>query len=121
LKFLIFFSLGGNKKSSRSVGWGVTQSETTENCLFSGKVSLLDRYGLELLKEMKRDEKGKKIPVGIISGVEGADLVNAKLQGAYETLSKPYNYEELLASVKRALSKELRNPDLFDGRTGQSR
>ncbi len=74
--------------------------------------------GLELLKEMKRDEKGRKIPVIIVSGSRGADMVNAKLQGAYETFLKPYNYEELLVTVKRALNKERRDPDLFDGQTG---
>lgn len=74
--------------------------------------------GLEFLKEMKRNEKGRKIPIIIISGSAGPDVVSAKLQGAYKTFSKPYKIEELLATVKRALGKERRNPDLFEGQTG---
>jgi DNA-binding NtrC family response regulator len=67
---------------------------------------------------MKRDEKGRKIPMIIISGSAGPDVVGAKLQGAYKTFSKPYKIEELLVTVKRALGKERRNPDLFEGQTG---
>ena len=74
--------------------------------------------GLEFLKAMKRDEKGRTIPVIIISGSLGPEAVNAKFQGAYATFSKPPKIEEVLVAVKRALSKERRDLDLFEGQAG---
>jgi DNA-binding NtrC family response regulator len=62
--------------------------------------------GIQFLTEMRRDEKGRNIPVIIVSGVGGAEAVNAKLRGAYEIFVKPCAIEELLDSVRKALAKE---------------
>jgi DNA-binding NtrC family response regulator len=42
----------------------------------------------------------------IVSGMGGAEIVKAKLGGAYEVFAKPYVIEELLDSVRRALAEE---------------
>ena len=60
--------------------------------------------GIQLLKELRRDEKWKNIPVFIVSGMGGT--VTTKLRGAYEVFAKPCVVEELLDSVRRALPKE---------------
>lgn len=62
--------------------------------------------GMQLLAEMRREEKGRHIPVLIVSGMGGAEVVIAKLQGAYEAFAKPCVIEELLSSVRRALAEE---------------
>jgi CheY-like chemotaxis protein len=61
--------------------------------------------GMQFLTEMRRYEKGRNIPVIIVSGMGGAEAVKAKLQGAYEVFAKPCAIEELLDSVRRALAK----------------
>jgi len=53
---------------------------------------------------MRRDEKGRNIPVIIVSGMGGVEVVKPKLHGAYEVFAKPSVIEELLGSVRQALA-----------------
>jgi DNA-binding NtrC family response regulator len=62
--------------------------------------------GIQLLMEMRRDEKGRNIPVIILSGTGGTEAVKAKLHGAYEVFAKPCVIDELLDAVKKALGRE---------------
>jgi DNA-binding NtrC family response regulator len=53
---------------------------------------------------LRRDEKGRNIPVIIVSGMGVAEVVKAKLHGAYEVFAKPCVIEELLGSIRQALA-----------------
>ena len=58
--------------------------------------------GIEILKAVKRDNPG--IPVVIISGHGNVEVaVAAVQQGAYDFIEKPFNADQLLVVVSRAL------------------
>ncbi|HUF86313.1 MAG TPA: sigma-54 dependent transcriptional regulator [Thermohalobaculum sp.] len=58
--------------------------------------------GIEILKSVKRDNPG--IPVVIISGHGNIEVaVAAVQQGAYDFIEKPFNMDQLLVVVERAL------------------
>ncbi|MEL6267119.1 MAG: sigma-54 dependent transcriptional regulator, partial [Pseudomonadota bacterium] len=58
--------------------------------------------GIEILKTVKRDRPG--VPVVIISGHGNIELaVAAVKQGAYDFIEKPFNLDQLLVVVSRAL------------------
>ena len=58
--------------------------------------------GIEILKTVKRDNPG--IPVVIISGHGNIEVaVAAVQQGAYDFIEKPFNMDQLLVVVERAL------------------
>ena len=58
--------------------------------------------GIEILKSVKRDNPG--IPIVIISGHGNIEVaVAAVQQGAYDFIEKPFNIEQLLVVVVRAL------------------
>ena len=58
--------------------------------------------GIEILKRVKRDNPG--LPVVIISGHGNIELaVAAVQQGAYDFIEKPFNIDQLLVVVGRAL------------------
>ena len=58
--------------------------------------------GIEILKSVKRDNPG--IPVVIISGHGNIEVaVAAVQQGAYDFIEKPFNMDQLLVVVARAL------------------
>lgn len=58
--------------------------------------------GIEILKRVKRDNPG--IPVVIISGHGNVEVaVAAVKQGAYDFIEKPFNLDQLLVVVDRAL------------------
>ncbi|MEM6972065.1 MAG: sigma-54 dependent transcriptional regulator [Pseudomonadota bacterium] len=58
--------------------------------------------GIEILKTVKRDRPG--IPIVIISGHGNIELaVTAVKQGAYDFIEKPFNMDQLLVVVSRAL------------------
>ncbi len=58
--------------------------------------------GIEILKSVKRDNPG--IPVVIISGHGNVEVaVAAVQQGAYDFIEKPFNMDQLLVVVERAL------------------
>ncbi|MEM0924355.1 MAG: sigma-54 dependent transcriptional regulator, partial [Pseudomonadota bacterium] len=58
--------------------------------------------GIEILKSVKRDNPG--IPIVIISGHGNIEVaVAAVQQGAYDFIEKPFNIDQLLVVVERAL------------------
>ncbi|MEO0363659.1 MAG: response regulator, partial [Pseudomonadota bacterium] len=58
--------------------------------------------GIEILKAVKRDNPD--IPVVIISGHGNIEIAVAAIkQGAYDFIEKPFNTDQLLVVVKRAL------------------
>ncbi|MEM1277645.1 MAG: sigma-54 dependent transcriptional regulator [Pseudomonadota bacterium] len=58
--------------------------------------------GIEILKSVKRDNPG--IPIVIISGHGNIELaVAAVKQGAYDFIEKPFNIDQLLVVIGRAL------------------
>jgi two-component system nitrogen regulation response regulator NtrX len=58
--------------------------------------------GIEILKSVKRDNPG--IPVVIISGHGNIEVaVAAVQQGAYDFIEKPFNMDQLIVVVERAL------------------
>ncbi|MEO0343393.1 MAG: sigma-54 dependent transcriptional regulator [Pseudomonadota bacterium] len=64
------------------------------------KDSRLD--GIEILKAVKRDNPG--IPIVIISGHGNIELAVAAIkQGAYDFIEKPFNIDQLLVVISRAM------------------
>jgi DNA-binding response OmpR family regulator len=63
--------------------------------------------GFEVLKELKQDEKAKKIPIIILTNLEGSNDVEKALSlGATTYLVKAnYELEEILRKIKENLTK----------------
>ena len=59
--------------------------------------------GLEVVREMKEDEKLKDIPVFMLTGHLAHDSHEAKLGGALEVITKPVVTEKLLATIRHHL------------------
>ncbi len=59
--------------------------------------------GLQFLEEFRKKKKRRNIPVIVASGVAVAVESVAKSGGAFEVFQKPYNIEDLLAAIQRAL------------------
>ena len=77
--------------------------------------------GIDILKKVKSDYPN--VPVVIISGHGNIEIaVSAIKQGAYDFIEKPFNLEQLLVVVRRAMetsslrreNKELKQKDNFD-------
>ena len=63
--------------------------------------------GIKVLRKINNEENGagSKVPVIIVSGSNSADLVRTTLrEGVYDYLTKPWNFEELKLTVKKALN-----------------
>ena len=77
--------------------------------------------GIDILKKVKVDYP--QVPVVIISGHGNIEIaVSAIKQGAYDFIEKPFNIEQLLVVVRRAMetsslrqeNKELKQKDIFE-------
>lgn len=73
---------------------------------------ILDRMmpnmdGMELIKVLKANEKWKDIPIIMQTAAATSDQVKEGMSaGVYYYLTKPYEYESLIAVVNAALNKE---------------
>jgi DNA-binding response OmpR family regulator len=73
--------------------------------------------GTEVLRELKRREETRLIPVVMLSvQSEVADRIDGLAQGADDYIGKPYNHEELLAKIRallkiRDLNEQLRQAE----------
>jgi two-component system nitrogen regulation response regulator NtrX len=78
--------------------------------------------GIDILKSVKRDHPG--IPIVIISGHGNIEIAVAAIkQGAYDFIEKPFNIEQLLVVIRRAMeTSRLRreNVELKRGETGSA-
>ncbi len=78
--------------------------------------------GIDILKAVKRDHPG--VPVVIISGHGNIEIAVAAIkQGAYDFIEKPFNIDQLLVVIRRAMeTSRLRreNVALKRGDTGNS-
>jgi signal transduction histidine kinase len=67
-------------------------------------IRMPEMTGLELLEQLQADEKTKKIPVVILTGLEDRTLKRQALNlGAVDLLNKPVNKEDLVARIKNVL------------------
>src|SRR5690606_23635084 len=58
--------------------------------------------GIDILKAVKRDHPG--VPVVIISGHGNIEIAVAAIkQGAYDFIEKPFNIDQLLVVIRRAM------------------
>jgi DNA-binding NtrC family response regulator len=106
----------------RGEGYGVSSAET--GALGLGKleerpfdlmlldVSLPDRNGLELLKEVRR--RDPDLPVVLITAYGSIDMARAAFKGgALDYITKPWSNDELLAQVAQAVeSRRLREENV---------
>ena len=90
---------------------------TTPNAILSD-IRMLGMDGLELLEKIK--ESHPDIPVIIMTAHSDLDSAVASIQGgAFEYIPKPFEIEELLSVVKRALHHQQDNhPDNLFGILG---
>src|SRR3954466_15594284 len=84
--------------------------ETTEPALVVLDVHLPDISGYEVCREL-RDTFGEQLPILFVSGArtESYDRVGGLLLGADDYLVKPFAHDELLARVRRLLSRATRD------------
>lgn len=99
----------------RSLGYRVAVFESAEGflasedakkseCIVSDVQMPGGMTGIELLSEMR--EKGSEIPVILISAFTAADSRDEAVRaGAYCTLRKPFDGDDLVVCVERALSE----------------
>ncbi|NIM12459.1 MAG: response regulator [Candidatus Aminicenantes bacterium] len=67
-------------------------------------IRMPEMTGLELLERLQADEKTKKIPVVILTGLEDRTLKRKALDlGAVDLLNKPVNKEDLVARINNVL------------------
>src|SRR6516225_5664418 len=106
----------------RGEGYGVSSAETGESGL--GKleerpfdlmlldVSLPDRNGLELLREVRR--RDPDLPVVLITAYGSIEMARAAFKGgALDYITKPWSNDELLAQVAQAVeARRLREENL---------
>lgn len=67
-------------------------------------VNLPDMSGLDLLQMLKQEQPGIQV-IMITGGVEVRTAVEAMKRGAYDYIQKPFDQEDLLLSVARALEE----------------
>ncbi|GAC1623870.1 MAG: sigma-54 dependent transcriptional regulator [Candidatus Acidiferrum sp.] len=106
----------------KSEGYGVTSAETGESGLAKLEehpfdlllldVSLPDRNGLELLKEIRR--RDANLPVVLITAYGSIEMARAAFKnGAMDYITKPWSNDELLAQVAQAVeSRRLRDENI---------
>ena len=67
-------------------------------------IRMPEMTGLELLERLQADEKTRKIPVVILTGLEDRTLKRKALDlGAVDLLNKPVNKEDLVARINNVL------------------
>src|SRR5262250_1476705 len=103
-------------------GYGVASAETGESGLAKLEehpfdlllldVSLPDRNGLDMLKEIHR--RDPSLPVVLITAYGSIDMARAAFKsGAMDYITKPWSNDELLAQVAQAVeSRRLRDENL---------
>jgi two-component system nitrogen regulation response regulator NtrX len=115
----------------RDEGYGVRLAANADDCMAAINVEppalmILDIWlkdsrmdGIDILKAVKRDNPD--IPVVIISGHGNIEIAVAAIkQGAYDFIEKPFNIDQLMVVVARAMeasrlrreNQELRNRDV---------
>lgn len=79
----------------------------------SGTVDLLlldlglpDMDGLEVCRRLRRDPATASIPIILVTGRDGGgDFAQGAAVGADDSISKPYAYETLVATIDRVLRR----------------
>jgi len=98
----------------RDEGWGVRLAGTSDACMAeinaeAPAMMVLDIWlkdsrmdGIDILKHVRRDNPD--IPVVIISGHGNIEIAVAAIrQGAYDFIEKPFNIDQLLVVIRRAM------------------
>ena len=105
-------------------GYGVASAETGESGLAKLEehpydlllldVSLPDRNGLDMLKEIRR--RDPDLSIVLITAYGSIDMARAAFKnGAMDYITKPWSNDELLAQVAQAVeSRRLRDENLQD-------
>jgi CheY-like chemotaxis protein len=60
--------------------------------------------GFDLVENMKDDPATRNIPIILVTGMD-KDILNASVVQAHAIISKPFDLQELLATVKSELEK----------------
>src|SRR5438105_11813365 len=112
-------------------GYGVASAETGESGLAKLEehpfdlllldVSLPDRNGLDMLKEIRRRDPG--LSIVLITAYGSIDIARAAFKnGAMDYITKPWSHDELLAQVAQAVeSRRLRDEHIHLKRSEERR
>ena len=94
---------GGYAVRKASSGWDALEAvrhEPPDLVLLDVNMPGMD--GWELLRLLKADELGRNLPVVMFTvKMEFRDKVHALQDGAYDYITKPFSYEELLGRIER--------------------
>ena len=88
-------------------GGEALQKLTVKPDLILLDIRMAQQDGIETLREIRRREECKDIPVIMLTGVESRDMVveSAKL-GIHDYLLKPFSSVELLKRVRRVFGQD---------------
>ena len=94
---------GGYAVAKASSGWDALDRVRREQPdLVLLDVNMPEMDGWELLRLLKADEKGRDLPVVMFTvKMEFRDKVHALQDGAYDYITKPFSYEDLLGRIER--------------------
>ena len=94
---------GGYTVRKASSGWDALEAVRGERPdLVLLDVNMPGMDGWELLRLLKADELGRDLPVVMFTvKMEFRDKVHALQDGAYDYITKPFSYEELLGRIER--------------------
>jgi len=94
---------GGYAVAKASSGWDALEAVRREHPdLVLLDVNMPEMDGWELLRLLKSDEAGRNLPVVMFTvKMEFRDKVHALQDGAYDYITKPFSYEDLLGRIER--------------------
>ena len=115
----------------RDEGYSTRLASTSDECMEAIEdqppaLMILDIWlkdsrmdGIDILKTVKRDHPG--IPIVIISGHGNIEIAVAAIkQGAYDFIEKPFNIDQLLVVIKRAMETSLLQRENVELRRGDA-
>ncbi|MDF1874216.1 response regulator [Sulfurimonas sp. SAG-AH-194-I05] len=103
-----------NVLSARDAKQGMTfLTENTINVIVLD-IELPDRNGMDVLRELKNQERYAHIPVMVLSGSSNQETIRECLKiGAFDFIHKPFNIEEFVLKIDRAISINKKDVELL--------
>lgn len=93
-------------------GWDILNSKIINLIILD--MELPDKHGLELLEEIRAEDKFSHIPIIILSGSNNPELVRSCLKaGASNFIQKPFNIEEFTLKVDLSIESNHKHTEIL--------